>query len=205
MTRLTQALPFRSIRRVKQPDIEPVSLADAKDALGIAPEVSDDDVLIAGLIASARTVVEERLHCTLTLTQWQGVLQRFGTCSCDGVEVPYPPFFVDGQHPVEVTWTDSDGTDHVVDAADIRTNTVEVPGRLKVRASIVDSCCESAAVVRWWGGVPSARDVPAPLRTAIVRMVIWQYANRGDDAQSALAADPAIDSLLASCSWMGRF
>lgn len=205
MPPLTQARPWRSIRRVREPDIEPVSLAEVKDHLAIAPEASDDDAYLMALIAAARTVAEERTERTLTLTRWQGVALRWGQCCCEGIEVPYPPLYVDDMHPVEVTWTDRDGVEHTVDAADIRTNTIEIPGRLQVSASISDSCCEATAVVRWWAGVPAGRDVPSPIRTAILRMVARMYANRGDDAQAVLQEDPATAALLAVSSWSGRF
>lgn len=205
MTLLTQASPFRAIRRIRQPDIEPVSLAEVKDVLGIAPEVSDDDVFLSALIAAARQTAEERMNRTLTLTRWQAVAIRWGRCACEGIEMPYPPFFVDADHPVEVVWTDRDDVEHVVDQADIRVNTVEFPGRLKVTATIADSCCEATAVVRWWGGVKSARDVPAPARVGLLRHVAALFNNRGDDAATVLQNDPAIDALYASCSWSGRY
>jgi uncharacterized phiE125 gp8 family phage protein len=202
---LTTPSPFRAVRRIVQPVVEPVSLSEIKQHLSILPEQVEDDAYLMALVASARIVCEERLHMTLTATRWRGIASRFGACACSGVEMPYPPFLVDYEHPVEVTYTDADGVDHTVDEADIRTNTVEFPGRLQVRRTIANQCCETAAVVTWWGGVLRPNEVPSPIRTAIRRLVGRMYSDRGDDAERALQQDPATDQLLASCSWAGRF
>jgi uncharacterized phiE125 gp8 family phage protein len=202
---LTTPSPFRAIRRISQPAIEPVSLAQIKEHLSIVPEQVEDDAYLMALVSAARIVCEERLHMTFTATRWQAIASRFGQCACSGVEMPYPPFLVDVDHPVEVTYTDTDGTDYVVNDADIRTNTVEFPGRLQVTQTISNQCCETAAVVRWWGGVVRASDVPSPIRTAIRRLVGRMYSDRGDDADRALEQDPATEQLLAACSWIGRY
>ena len=200
---LTQRLPFRAIRRIRQPDVEPVSLAEVKDALGIAPEVADDDAYLTGLIAAARIQAEEMINGTLTLTRWQAVAVRLGSCGCSCVEMPYPPFFVDDTHPVEVTYTTADGVSRVVDQSEIRVNVIELPGRLQVRTPVYSGCCDSSAVVRWWAGVEKATDVPSPARTAIMRMVAGLYASRGDDPAAFIRDDPATKGLLASIAWCG--
>lgn len=202
----TTPTAFRSIRRIKQPVVEPVSVSEAKTHLGISHDVAEHDGLIAGLVASARIAAESRLHMSLMATQWQAIRTGFWECGCHGVELPYPPLLVDTEHPVGVRWKDRDGLTHVVEAADIEVNTDEFPGRLFVRASMTGgACCDGAAVVTWWGGVLSPADVPSPIRTAILRMVARMFGDRGDTAENILENDQAVAHLLAACSWAGRY
>lgn len=202
---LTNAAGFRSIRRIRQPEVEPVSVAEAKTHLGISPDVAEHDEYILGLISAARIAAESRLNMTLVATQWQAVRAGWWYCSCEGAEVPYPPLLVDQDHPVEVRYKDRDGQVQFVDADDIRTDTDEFPGRLRVLSQISGGCCESVATVTWWAGVVNPQDVPSPIRTAILRMVARMFGNRGDTAEDVLTNDQAVAHLLASCSWGGRY
>ena len=208
MTRglITTPIPFRSIVRVTQPEVEPVSLFEVKQHLGIMPEVADDDDFLMGLIASARIVVEERLYQTTMATQWRAKAFRWSSCSCRGIELPYPPvLWDDGEHAIQVRWTDADGNWQVADPANVVVDYEEIPGRLHIKQSIYDACCESTATVTWWAGYRRPQDVPAPIRTAIKRIVGACYSARGDTPEGILRRDPAVDSLLASCSISGRY
>lgn len=200
------ATAFRSIRRVEQPAVEPISVAEAKTHLGISPEVAEHDAYLAGLIASARIAAEARLSMTLTATRWRAVREGGWGCGCGAVEMPYPPLLVDADHPLTVEYRGADGSTVAVDAADIETDTVDFPGRLRVRGSIPSGgCCEVLSTVTWWAGVVSPHDVPAPVRTAILRMVARMFGDRGDTAESILTNDQAVAHLLAACSWGGRY
>jgi len=203
---ITTPTAFRSIRRITQPEVEPVSVSEAKAQLGISPDVSEHDAVLSGLISAARIAAESRLNMSLMATQWQAVHAGFWGCGCHGVELPYPPLLVNTEHPVGVRWKDRDGLTHVVEAADIEVNTDEFPGRLYVRASMAaGACCDGAAVVTWWAGVLSPADVPSPIRTAMLRMVARMFGDRGDTAENILEADHAVAHLLAACSWAGRY
>ena len=203
---ITNATGFRSIRRITQPQVEPVSVAEVKTHLGIAPEVADHDAYLLGLIGSARIAAESRLNMTLMATQWQAVRAGYWYCGCVGQEMPYPPLLVDQDHPVRIQWKDRDGSVNFVDDADIETDTDEFPGRLRVLTSTVGgSCCESVVTVQWWAGVTNPSDVPSPIRTAILRMVARMFGDRGDTADDVLTNDQAVSHLLAACSWSGRF
>jgi uncharacterized phiE125 gp8 family phage protein len=174
--------------------------------LGISPDVAEHDAYLLGLIASARIAAEARLNMTLVATQWQAVRAGWWYCSCQGVEMPYPPLLVDENHPIEVRYKDRSGDVQFVNAEDITADVDEFPGRMKVLAQIASGgCCESVATVTWWAGVVNPRDVPSPIRTAITRMVARMFGNRGDTAEDVLTNDAAVSHLLATCSWAGRY
>jgi uncharacterized phiE125 gp8 family phage protein len=202
---LTNADGFRSIRRIRQPAVEPVSVLDAKTHLGISPDVAEHDAYLLGLIGSARIAAESRLNMTLVATQWQAVRAGWWYCSCEGAEVPYPPLLVDQDHPIEVRYKDRQGVVQFVDAEAIVADVDEFPGRLRVLQQITGGCCESVATVTWWAGVVNPSDVPSPIRTAILRMVARMFGDRGDTAEDVLTNDAAVAHLLATCSWGGRY
>ena len=202
---ITNPTGFRSIRRVTQPAVEPVSVAEAKVHLGISPDVAEHDAYLMGLIASARIAAESRLNMTLTATKWQAVRAGWWYCSCEGVEMPYPPLLVDEDHPITVKWKDRDGVVNEVNDTDIVADVDEFPGRVRVLANMAGGCCESVATVTWWAGVVNPSDVPSPIRTAILRMVARMFGDRGDTADDVLTNDQAVAHLLATCSWSGRY
>ena len=202
---ITNPTGFRSIRRVTQPAVEPVSVAEAKVQLGISPDVAEHDAYLMGLIASARIAAESRLNMTLMATRWQAVRAGWWYCSCEGVEMPYPPLLVDEDHPITVKWKDRDGIVNEVNDTDIVADLDEFPGRVRVLSSISNGCCESVATVTWWAGVVNPSDVPSPIRTAILRMVSRMFGDRGDTAEDVLTNDQAVSHLLATCSWSGRY
>jgi uncharacterized phiE125 gp8 family phage protein len=204
---ITTPSPFRSITRVVQPAVEPVSLFDVKAYLGIVPEVAEDDDLLMGLIAAARIIVEERLHQTTTATRWRAKLAGWHSCACSGLELPYPPvLWHPDDFPVEVRWKDRDGNVNTLPPESIEIDAEEIPGRIHIRESISNGCCESVATIEWWAGVQNPTDVRSPIRTAIKRLVGQCYTTRGDTPESVMyRGDSAIDAMLASCSTAGRY
>lgn len=205
MSLITTPTPFRSIVRVVQPPVEPVSLSEAKHHLGITPDVADDDEYILALISAARMLVEERLSMTLTATRWRAKLVGWSSCACRGVELPYPPVLVDDtEFPIEVKYEDQDGNKQTVDVAEISVDDEEIPGRLHVSHTVTGACCEPKVTVFWWAGVRTAAEVPRPARVAILRIVAGMYANRGESAEAIYHNDAGVASLLGACSWSGR-
>lgn len=207
---ITTPSPFRSITRIVQPALEPVSLYEVKAHLGIVPEVSEDDDLLMGLIASARIMVEERLYQTTTATKWRAKVTNRSLCGCQGMELPYPPVLIAQDeytpYPVEVWWKGGDGNLHTVDPDAIEVDDEEIPGRIWIRETISGPCCESVATITWWAGVPNPADVRSPIRTAIKRLVGQCYSTRGDTPEAIMfRGDPAVEAMLASCSISGRY
>lgn len=56
---------LRSVRVITQPEIEPVTLAEAKAQVGLLPEQEDDNALLLRLIATGRNLVEQKLGVAL--------------------------------------------------------------------------------------------------------------------------------------------
>lgn len=205
MVLVTSPTPFRSIVRIEQPRVEPVSVFEAKQHLRIDADMADDDELLAGLISAARIAVESRLGMTLTATKWRAKLGPWASCSCRGYDVPYPPLLFDADHSVEITYKDNDGNTIPVPADEIAADPTELPGRIQVSHTLSGPCCETNATITWWGGVVAPSQVPAPIRAAILRIVGALYTRRGDTAESIITADPGVDAMLASCSIFGRY
>lgn len=61
--------PTRALSRVQNPDIEPLTLAEAK--LYLRVDGSDDDLLISALIRTAREAAEEYLRKSLATQEWK--------------------------------------------------------------------------------------------------------------------------------------
>ena len=202
---ITTPTPFRSIVRVTQPTVEPVSLSEVKHHLGIDASVADDDEYLGGLIAAARILVEERLGQTLVATRWRARMTNVSSCRCHGVELPYPPVLFDqADYPVEVYWKEPDGTTGYAEDDEVMVDHEEFPGRLYVRAKITGACCESTATVLWWAGYRTPQEVPQPIRAAIKRIVAGMYGARGDTAEAIYDRDPGVASLLGVVSHSGR-
>lgn len=60
---------LRSVRVLKQAEIEPVSLAEAKAQVGLLQEQEDDNALLLRLIATGRNLVEQKLGVALAAKQ----------------------------------------------------------------------------------------------------------------------------------------
>lgn len=197
---------WRSLRRVQAPYAEPVLLTEAKAALGLPVDVSEDDDLINSLIASARELVELRIGQTLMLCKWQARVNR--TCCCGMLEVPMPPLYFDSDKaPVEVRWRAANGMTKGLEQKDIDVDPEEFPGRIRLPSWFVNTgdCCDSRVTVTWWAGYDDHLQVPKPIRTAIMRIVVGLYTQRGEEAANILGSDPAIDSMLAICGHTGRY
>jgi uncharacterized phiE125 gp8 family phage protein len=73
--------------QTQAPQIEPVSLAEAKQFCRAFADISDDDLLISGLIRSARAYAEMYCQRSFITQKWRVVLDAFPGPSLMGV--PY--------------------------------------------------------------------------------------------------------------------
>ena len=94
-------LKYRSIKRITEPAIEPVSLAEAKSHLRVDQDFTDDDLYIQSLISAARHHIEAVSDRTLIRCQWQIKLDQFPSWD---IELPRPPIAPDN---VSVTFVPS--------------------------------------------------------------------------------------------------
>lgn len=203
-TLLTTPSIFRSVRRIVEPAVEPVSVAEAKEHLRLLPEQADDDAYIGALISACRYAAEEFTSRTFTATRWQAKFSNWNTCTCRGVEMPYPPLLYDDEHSVMITYEEDDGSISYVNDEDLRVDPDELPGRVRLLRGISGYCCDGNATIKWWGGTVDPLGVPMPVKAAIMRMVAQLYGSRGDDPSVILREDLAVRQMLGSVSWNGR-
>ena len=198
---------FSSIRRKTPPNFEPISLSEAKQHLRIMEGVHEDDAYIMALISSARMYFENRVGQTTTLTQWQAKAKGWWTCSCVGVELPYPPLTTptNGAPPVAITWKDGDGNVHEVDESDLVVDEEAYPGTVRYSGAS-EPPCESNATVTWWAGVNSPAEIPQMWKTAMLLLVGHWYENRQAVVTDSGAIDVpmSFDMVIGACSYDGR-
>lgn len=151
-----------TLKLITAPATEPISLAEAKAHLRV--DHSDEDSLISALITAARENAEHELERALVTQTWERVVDAF------------PEFeLVLGMPPVasitSVTYTDTDGVEQVMSAADyVLDNTVEpsyvMPAEDVTWPSTLDTA--NAVKVRFVAGYGAAGDVPETVRQWIL-------------------------------------
>lgn len=116
--------PFRSLVRISQPAVEPVSLAEAKVQARVDTEA--DDAYIQALIAVARQYVEDILDITLLTTVWETSYDLFPVWA---IVLPRPMLQAAN---ITVTYRLGDGATSTKSSAagDFRVDTRTVPGRI---------------------------------------------------------------------------
>ncbi|CAM5426940.1 Phage gp6-like head-tail connector protein OS=Afipia felis OX=1035 GN=NCTC12722_02678 PE=4 SV=1 [Afipia felis] len=176
-----------------QPEAEPISVSDAKAYLRV--ETDDDDVLIASLIAAARSHVEALGRCVLLTQSWRLVLDgwppdgrirpKLGPLSAVAAARVYDE--AGAAHPI--------GQENfVLDAAQgviaLRGCALPQPGRTAAGIEI--------DIVAGFGDAGS--DVPPALMQALRMLIAHWYDNRGMIAIGASIAvmPPSVNALIAS-------
>ena len=204
-----------SLKRVTEPAVEPVTLAEVKHHLGISPGVVEDDAYLMGLIAACRRMAESRLGETFIATKWRMAagreIARVG-CGCGSScgrsmsefpswaeRVPRGPLLVDENHPVQIEYEDEDGRLEAVDDTEVGVS--HASGAIWPKTG----SWGLGAWVTYWAGVLDPKDVSPQVKAAISMMVTILYSNRGDgtnDGEVGSAWDTV--SILLMSEWDGR-
>ena len=162
------------LQLITPPAIEPVTLDEAKAHLKV--DTSDDDALIASLIASARARAEWHMGRALITQGWTLWLD----CWPGVIEVPLPPL----QAVTNITAYALNDAATVLDPATWQVDNSSAPARIALKANAsppVNLRSLNAVAVAFTAGFGDGEsDVPAPVREAILQMVAEAYANRGD-------------------------
>lgn len=154
---------------VTQPEIEPVTVAEAKAWARIEASSTVHDDLIGSLITSARMKAE--LHT------WRAFITQTLRWSADEwpadgeIKLPRPPLIGED---ITVEWVDDDGTWNEVDADDYWIDTDSEPGRLWPVDYWPDSHADAPGAVRvtYDAGYGDTADcVPELIKTAIKKAV----------------------------------
>jgi uncharacterized phiE125 gp8 family phage protein len=174
---------------ITAPDSEPLTLADAKAQLRV--DGSDDDPLIASLIAEAREYVERTCNRALMPQTWRLRRDHFGA----GVlMLSGGPF----RGIVSVTYRDPAGAEQVLPNSDYIADLAE-PARIQpvtqwpATANRIDAVTIEADV-----GYATAAAVPAPIKRAILMLITHWYENRAAVNVGNITSELplAVDALL---------
>lgn len=188
---------------VTPPASEPVTLAEAKARLRV--DTSDEDADITLLIAEAREAAEAECGCQFMAATWALYLDSFpgyaaypcipGTTPVPtggvfdaAIRLPRPPC----QSVISVKYYDAagvqqtlSGATYFVAVAGFPARLVPVPGQWWPPTQWGRP---EAVEIRFVAGYPTAADVPAVARAAILEIVAHRWANRGDESKLGIPA-----------------
>jgi uncharacterized phiE125 gp8 family phage protein len=194
---------YRSVRRLTQPTVEPVTLAEAKGHLRV--DASTDDTYIASLIKAAREWCEEYLDRSLVYTQWQVKTDFFPV----EFEVPRPPIATAGTFTaVTLTYESTDGTTKTVAGPDYRVDRDSTPAVVR---NVYNGTWPSdyladanAVTLTFWAGYGAdGAAVPQVIKHAMLMLVAHMYEHRLSVLAGTISKEIefGVKSLLDSARW----
>lgn len=191
--------PFRSLRRITQPAVEPVSLAFAKTHARVDTEA--DDLYIQSLISVARSYVEDALDCTICTTVWEVKYDLFPIWA---IILPRLPM---QDKAITVTYRSGDGTYSTLSSAnaDFQVDASVMPGRIYpqwARAWPATRGDENSVTVRYTAGYgDDGQNVPPVAKHLICILVAHWYDTRQPAVTGAPQSVPqTFETLLAAAS-----
>lgn len=205
---------YRSLAKIVQPAVEPVSLSLLKKHLRVEHE--DEDDYLMSLVGAARQYCELRTDRCFIDTRLEMTLDTFPAAL--ELPLPLPPFSpTAGRQDIEVSFRNvqlqslpvveaepvivsSPGTFIVNRSATPAVLTPNVNGYWPVTGPI-----RSAVTIRWWAGYGDSGDkVPKGLRHAILMLAAHWYVQRETVAVnigSAPSMPYGVDELLSTFCW----
>lgn len=194
--------PYRSLIRVTQPAIEPVSLSEAKFHSRV--DTDDEDAYFATLIAVAREYVEERLDTTLLTTTWEASYDSFPMWE---LTLPRAPMSASS---VSVFYRDEGGQTRTITSAagDFQADHRTIPGRIYPNYSATWPAVrgdENSVIVRYEAGYGSdGSSVPAVIKHAILLLVAHWHETRQPVTAGSVAQNIQVpltfETLIANAS-----
>lgn len=197
---------FRSLKRLTEPAVEPVTLAEAKKHLRV--EHDADDALITASIVAAREWCETYLDATLIHTQWQMTLDFFPVY----IRLPKPPMATAaGFTDVTLTYTTDSSTIVTLPTADYRIDRDSFPGELRPNYSESWPPYRAdfnAITVTWYAGYGAdGTSVPQRIRNGILMLLTNFYEQRNavlvGQGFSSKPIEFGLRALLDSAKWGG--
>lgn len=168
---------YRSLKRLAEPAVEPVTLAEMKTHLRL--EHDADDSLLSAIITAAREWCEEYCERTLIHTQWQMTLDGFPMA----IRLPRPPMATAaGFTTVTISYETDTGVLTNIPADQFRVYRGETPGVLRptYNGSWPSHRLDYGSVsVTWHGGYGAdGSAVPRRVRSAIMLLGTHLYEQR---------------------------
>lgn len=195
--------PHRSLVRVVQPTVEPISLAEAKVQCRVDTE--DSDAYITTLITVARQYLEDVCDVTFISSVWEAKYDLFPIWQ---IILPRPPM---APGDVTVTYRRGDGTYGTLTSAagDFQVDTSAIPGRIYPNwasswpATRGD---ENSVTVRYSAGYgPDGRSVPATARHLMLFLVSHWYDSRQLSVTGGQVQVPYAFRTLLAASGLGIY
>lgn len=183
-----------ALKLVMAPASDPVDLATAKAHLRV--DGTDENALIAALIAAARQYVEVVTRRALIAQTWELVLDAFP--AGDIVPIPLPPL----RSVTALTCTDNNGIATVWDAVNYVVDTDSEPGRLVLAYGkswpSITLAPAGGVRVRFEAGYGDAAAVPEGIKQAMLLLIgHWFEHREGVNIGNIVNELPfAVDSLL---------
>jgi uncharacterized phiE125 gp8 family phage protein len=191
--------PFRSLRRITSPAVEPVSLAFAKTHARVDTEA--DDLYIQSLISVAREYVEDILDITICTTVWEVKYDLFPIWA---IILPRLPM---QDKTITVTYRSGDGTYSTLSSANaaFQVDASVLPGRIYPQWATAWPATrgdENSVTVRYTAGYgDDGRTAPAVTKHLICLLVAHFYDTRQPAVTGAPVSVPqTFETLLAAAS-----
>lgn len=160
---------------VTPPEVEPITLAEAKEHLRV--DFNDDDDYITALITASRMITEDRTSRALITQTWDYVLDDFP--DKDYINLRKPTL----QSVTYVHYIDSSGATGVMPTADYVVDTDSIPGRIflgfaKIWPVVILQPASAVRVRMICGYGDAAESVPVPLIHAMKYLISQWYEQR---------------------------
>ncbi len=181
-----------TIKVLEWPTVEPVTLTEARQQVGLMPDQVEFDALLLRAIATGRRLIERRLGITMLATQYRATWH----VAPPVLDLPAPPVLVDEDHPLVVT---VDGDE--IDEADYEVDSDALPATVTF-----DQAPTGKVVATYWAGAALGSLIEPTLRSAVLMYVTHAFENRAVLADGPSAELPqGFETLLAASSWSGAW
>jgi uncharacterized phiE125 gp8 family phage protein len=194
--------PYRSLRRITSPAVEPVGLAFAKQHCRVDTET--DDLYIQSLIAVARQYVEDVLDITICTTIWEAKYDLFPVWA---IVLPRLPML---DRAVTVTYRSGDGTySSLSSATDFQIDASVLPGRIYpqwARSWPATRGDENSVTVRYSAGYgDDGQSAPPVVKHLILLLVAHWFDTRQPAVTGAPQSVPQTFGTLLAAASMGVY
>jgi uncharacterized phiE125 gp8 family phage protein len=179
-----------TIKVLEWPVVEPVSLTEARQQVGLMPDQTEFDAFLLRAIATGRRLIERRLGLTLVATQYRATWQTAPAV----LDLPAPPLLVDDDHDLVVT----------ADEVEVNATEYEVDSDAMPATVTFDAVPSGKVAAAYWAGVAPGTEIEPTLKSALLMYVLHAFENRGILADgSAVELPQGFETLLAASSWNG--
>jgi uncharacterized phiE125 gp8 family phage protein len=181
-----------AIKVLQWPIVEPVSLTEARQQVGMMPDQTEFDAFLLRAIATGRRLIEKRLGATLVATQYRASW----TTAPAVLDLPNPPLLMEAGYPLEVQ----------VEGVTVNSQDYEVDAYAMPATVNFDSQPAGKVVATYWAGVAPGTEIEPTIKSALLMYVSHAFENRGILADGPSAELPqGFEMLLAASSWNGGY